>query len=231
MTLLFIFLFFLIASWVVSSQLKRRFKKYSKTPLDSNLSGREVAEKMLHDNGIYDVKVLPSRGHLSDHYNPANKTVNLSENVYQGRNVAAASVAAHECGHAVQHARSYAPLKLRSALVPIQNVSSKILNAVFIMMFLGAFMLPTVVSFDLALQIIIACYAVFTAFAFITLPVEINATQRALVWLHSANITSGRNHNEARDALKWAAYTYVVAALSALATLAYYVMIFMGNRD
>lgn len=231
MTLLFIFLFFLIASWVVSSQLKRRFKKYSKTPLDSNLSGREVAEKMLHDNGIYDVKVLPSRGHLSDHYNPANKTVNLSENVYHGRNVAAASVAAHECGHAVQHARSYAPLKLRSALVPIQNVSSKILNAVFIMMFLGAFMLPTVVSFDLALQIIIACYAVFTAFAFITLPVEINATQRALVWLHSANITSGRNHNQARDALKWAAYTYVVAALSALATLAYYVMIFMGNRD
>lgn len=231
MTLLFIFLFFLIASWIVSSQLKKRFKKYSKTPLSSNLSGREVAEKMLHDNGIYDVKVLPSRGHLSDNYNPANKTVNLSENVYHGRNVAAASVAAHECGHAVQHARSYAPLKLRSALVPIQNVSSKIMNAVFIMMFLGAFMLPSFISFDLALQIIIACYAVFTAFAFITLPVEINATQRALTWLHSANITNGRNHNEARDALKWAAYTYVVAALSALATLAYYVMLFMGSRD
>ncbi len=231
MTLLFIFLFFLIASWIVSSQLKSRFKKYSKTPLSSNLSGREVAEKMLHDNGIYDVKVLPSRGHLSDNYNPANKTVNLSENVYHGRNVAAASVAAHECGHAVQHARSYAPLKLRSALVPIQNVSSKILNAVFIMMFLGAFMLPSFISFDMALQIIIACYAIFTAFAFITLPVEINATRRALVWLHSANITNGRNHNEARDALKWAAYTYVVAALSALATLAYYVMLFLGNRE
>ncbi len=229
--LIFIFLFFLIASWIVSAQLKSRFKKYSKTPLDSNLSGREVAEKMLHDNGIYDVKILPSRGQLSDHYNPANKTVNLSESVYHGRNVAAASVAAHECGHAVQHARSYAPLKLRSALVPIQNVSSKILNAVFIMMFAGAFLLPSLVPFDLALQIIIACYAVFTAFAFITLPVEINATQRALAWLHSANITSGRNHNQARDALKWAAYTYVVAALSALATLAYYVMIFMGNRD
>lgn len=229
--LIFIFLFFLIASWIVSAQLKSRFKKYSKTPLDSNLSGREVAEKMLHDNGIYDVKILPSRGQLSDHYNPANKTVNLSESVYHGRNVAAASVAAHECGHAVQHAHSYAPLKLRSALVPIQNVSSKILNAVFIMMFAGAFLLPSLVPFDLALQIIIACYAVFTAFAFITLPVEINATQRALAWLHSANITSGRNHNQARDALKWAAYTYVVAALSALATLAYYVMIFMGNRD
>ncbi len=229
--LLLIFLFFLIASSIVSAQLKKRFKKYSKTPLDSNLSGREVAEKMLHDNGIRNVKVLPSRGHLSDHYNPANRTVNLSEDVYQGRNIAAASVAAHECGHAVQHARSYAPLKLRSVLVPLQNVSSKILNAVFITMFLGAFMLPGFITFDLALQIIIACYAVFTLFAFITLPVEINATQRALAWLHSANITSGRNHYQARDALKWAAYTYVVAALSALATLAYYLMIFLGRRD
>jgi hypothetical protein len=229
--LIIIFLFFLIASWIVSSQLKSRFNKYSKTPLDSNLSGKEVAEKMLHDNGIYDVKVLLSRGHLSDHYNPANKTVNLSENVYYGRNVAAAAVAAHECGHAVQHARSYAPLKLRSALVPLQNVSAKILNVVFITMFLGAFILPGFITFDLALQIIIACYAVFTLFAFITLPVEINATNRALAWLHSANITSGRNHNQAQDALKWAAYTYVVAALSALATLIYYVMIFLGRRD
>ena len=228
--LIFIFLFFLIASWMVSSQLKSRFRKYSKTPLDSNLSGREVAEKMLHDNGIYDVKVLPSRGQLSDHYNPANKTVNLSENVYNGRNVAAAAVSAHECGHAVQHARSYAPLKLRSALVPLQNVSSKILNAVFIMMFFGAFILPSFISFQLAIKIIIACYAVFTAFAFITLPVEINASQRALAWLHSSNITNGRNHNQARDALKWAAYTYVVAALSALATLAYWVMILLGSR-
>ncbi|MGQ1890108.1 zinc metallopeptidase [Thermophagus sp. OGC60D27] len=226
-----IFLFFMIASLIVSAQLKRRFKKYSQTPLNSNLSGREVAEKMLHDNGIYDVKVLSARGHLTDHYNPANKTVNLSETVYNGRNVAAAAVAAHECGHAVQHAQSYAPLKLRSALVPVQNISSRILNAIFIMMFFGAFMLPNFITFDLALQIIIACYAVFTLFAFITLPVEINATRRALAWLHSANITSGRNHHQAQDALKWAAYTYVVAALSALATLAYYVMIFMGRRD
>ncbi|SFD74188.1 zinc metallopeptidase [Thermophagus xiamenensis] len=229
--LILIFLFFMIASMIVSSQLKSRFKKYSKTPLSSNLSGREVAEKMLHDNGIFDVKVIPSKGTLTDHYNPANKTVNLSESVYHGRNVAAAAVAAHECGHAVQHARSYAPLKLRSALVPVQNVSAKILNAVFIMMFFGAFLLPGFITFDLALQIIIACYAVFTLFAFITLPVEINATQRALAWLHSANITSGRNHHQAQDALKWAAYTYVVAALSALATLAYYVMIFLGRRD
>jgi len=229
--LILIFLFFMVASLIVSSQLKSRFKKYSQTPLNSNLTGREVAEKMLHDNGIFDVKVLPARGHLTDHYNPAKKTVNLSESVYSGRNVAAAAVAAHECGHAVQHARSYAPLKLRSALVPIQNVSSRILNGVFIMMFFGAFMLPNFISFDLALQIIIACYAVFTLFAFITLPVEINATQRALAWLHSSNITSGRNHHQAQDALQWAAYTYVVAALSALATLAYYVMIFMGRRN
>jgi Zn-dependent membrane protease YugP len=229
--LLLIFVFFLVVSSIVSAQLKRRFKKYAKTPLDSNLSGREVAEKMLKDNGIHNVKVLPSKGHLSDHYNPANKTVNLSENVYHGRNVAAAAVTAHECGHAVQHARAYAPLKLRSTLVPVLNMSSKVLNTVFIMMFFGAFMLPTFISMDLALQIIIACYAVFTLFAFITLPVEINATQRALAWLQSANITSGRNHYQARDALKWAAYTYVVAALSALATLAYYVMIFLGRRN
>ena len=229
--LILIFLFFLVASWIVSSQLKKRFKKYSRTPLASNMSGREVAEKMLRDHGISGVRVIPSKGQLTDHYNPANKTVNLSESVYNGRNVAAASVAAHECGHAVQHARSYAPLKLRSTLVPVQNMSAKILNAVFIMMFLGAFMLPSLIPFNLAIQIIIACYAVFTLFAFITLPVEINATQRALAWLHSANITNGRNHNEARDALKWAAYTYVVAALSALATLAYWVMIFFAGRD
>ena len=229
--LILIFLFFLVASWIVSSQLKKRFKKYSQTPLAKNLSGSEVAEKMLSDHGISGVRVIPSKGHLSDHYNPATRTVNLSESVYSGRNVAAASVAAHECGHAVQHAQSYAPLKLRSALVPVQNMSAKILNAVFIMMFVGAFILPSVIPFSLALQVIIACYAVFTLFAFITLPVEINATQRGLAWLHSANITSGRNHHEARDALKWAAYTYVVAALSSLAMLAYYVMIFMAGRD
>ncbi len=229
--LILIFLFFLVASWIVNSQLKKRFKKYSKTPLAKNLSGSEVAEKMLSDHGITGVRVVPSRGHLSDHYNPATKTVNLSESVYSGRNVAAASVAAHECGHAVQHAHSYAPLKLRSTLVPLQNMSAKILNAVFIMMFMGAFILPGMIPFSLALQIIIACYAVFTLFAFITLPVEINATQRALAWLHSANITDGRNHNQARDALKWAAYTYVVAALSSLAMLAYYVMIFLSGRD
>ncbi len=226
-----IFIFFLLLSWIVSSQLKSRFQKYSKVPIDGGLSGREIAEKMLRDNGINDVRVISVKGQLSDHYNPANKTVNLSEGVFDGRSVASAAVAAHECGHAVQHARAYAPLKLRSALVPIQNVSSKILNAIFIMMFFGAFLLPSFLSFDVALQIIIACYAVFTLFAVITLPVEINASQRALAWLSSSGITSGRTHGQAKDALKWAAYTYVVAALSALAMLAYYLMLFMGRRN
>lgn len=229
--LLIIFVVFMLASWIVSSQLKSRFKRYSQTPISGGLSGREIAEKMLRDSGVYDVKVLSVGGQLSDHYNPANKTVNLSAEVYQGRNVAAAAVAAHECGHAIQHARAYAPLQLRSALVPLQNVSAKMLNIIFIAMFFGAFMLPNVISFDLALIVIIACYSVFTAFAVITLPVEINASQRALAWLTTSGITGGRSHEEAKDALKWAAYTYVVAALSAMATLAYYLMIFFSRRD
>ncbi|MDG5799520.1 zinc metallopeptidase [Marinilabiliaceae bacterium ANBcel2] len=226
-----IFIVFMLASWIVSSQLKSRFKKYSRTPVAGGVSGREIAEKMLSDNGISNVKVISVSGKLTDHYNPVNKTVNLSPEVYQGRNVAAAAVSAHECGHAIQHANAYAPLQLRSALVPLQNVSAKLMNFVFIMMFMGAFMLPNIISFDLALLIIIGCYSVFTLFAFITLPVEINATQRALAWLNTSGITGGRSHQEAKDALKWAAYTYVVAALSALATLAYYLMIFMARRD
>ncbi|ASB48874.1 zinc metallopeptidase [Alkalitalea saponilacus] len=229
--LLIIFIVFMLASWIVSSTLKSKFKKYSQTPISGGMSGKEIAEKMLYDNGISNVKVLSVGGQLSDHYNPANRTVNLSQEVYHGRNVAAAAVAAHECGHAVQHARAYAPLQLRSALVPLQNVSARLLNIIFISMFVGAFLLPTVISFDLALIIIIACYSVFTAFAFITLPVEINASHRALKWLTTSGITSGRSHVEAKDALSWAAYTYVVAALSALATLAYYIMIFMSRRN
>ena len=229
--LLVIFAVFSLASWIVSSQLKSRFKKYSKSILPSGLSGREVAEKMLNDNGITNVKVLSLPGQLSDHYNPSNKTVNLSPEVYGGRSVAAAAVSAHECGHAIQHAKAYAPLKMRSALVPLQNVSAKLLNIIFIGMFAGAMILPGLISFDLALLVIIACYGIFAAFALITLPVEINATQRALAWLNNAGITGGRNHQEAKDALKWAAYTYVVAALSALATLLYYILIFFSRRD
>jgi Zn-dependent membrane protease YugP len=221
----------MILSWFVSYQLKSRFKKYAQTPIGGNMSGAEVAQKMLNDNGIYDVQIIASNGHLSDHYNPANRTVNLSEDVYHGRNVSAAAVAAHECGHAVQHAKSYAPLKLRSALVPVQNVSATILNTIFIVMFLGAAVLPSVMSFDLALIIIIGCYSIFTLFSIITLPVEINASQRALAWLTNAGITGGNSYTQAKDALKWAAYTYVVAALSSLVTLIYYILVFIGRRD
>ncbi len=226
-----IFVVFALASMLVGNQLKSRFRKYSKIPVNRGLSGKEVAEKMLQDNGIYDVNVELTRGQLSDHYNPTNKKIMLSENVYYGQNVAAAAVAAHECGHAVQHARAYAPLKLRSALVPLQNISAKILNAVFIAMFFGAFMFGGLLSIDTALLVFVICYGVFTLFAFITLPVEINASQRALGWLSNSGITNYNNHSQAKDALKWAAYTYVVAALSSLATLIYFLAMFLGRRD
>ena len=228
--LFIIFVGFMLLSWLVSNQLKRRFKKYSQIPVDGGMSGAQVATKMLNDNGIYDVQVLSTGGTLSDHYNPANKTINLSADVYNGRNVAAAAVAAHECGHAIQHAKAYAPLKIRSALVPLQNVSAKVLNVLFMVMFFGAFLLPSILPFNTALILIIACYGIFTAFAFITLPVEIDASKRALAWLSNAGVTGGNNYGQAKDALKWAAYTYVVAALSSLAMLIYYVMIFLDRR-
>jgi len=229
--LMIIFIGFLILSWSVSSKLKSKFKKYSKVRLNYGLTGRDVAEKMLRDNGIHDVKIVSVGGQLTDHYNPANKTVNLSPDVYNGNSVSAAAVAAHECGHAVQHAVGYRPLEMRSKLVPLQNISSKVLNFIFIAMLFGGFLLPQFISFDLAMKVIIACYTVFTAFAFITLPVEINATQRALSWLNTSGIATGQLQEQAKDALKWAAYTYVVAALSALVTLMYYVMMYLGNRD
>nr|WP_321406895.1 zinc metallopeptidase [uncultured Carboxylicivirga sp.] len=229
--LLFIFLFFLIVSWIVSSRLKSKFKAYSKVPINYGMTGAEVAQKMLRDNGLMNIQINAVQGTLSDHYNPTNRTINLSPDVYHGRSVAAAAVAAHETGHAIQHANSYSLLSFRSALVPLQNVSARILNFIFIAMFFGAFALPGLLPFDLALQIIIVCYGIFTLAAFVTLPVEIDASRRALAWLNNAGITSHDTYGKAKDALKWAAYTYVVAALSALATLLYYVMIFLGNRD
>ena len=229
--LLVIFIGFAVLSMIVSRRLKSKFAAYSKVPITGGLTGREIAEKMLHDNGIYNVPVNSVAGKLSDHYNPANRTVNLSPDVYSGRSVASAAVAAHETGHAIQHANSYSMLELRSALVPLQNVSAKVINFIFIAMFFGAFMIGGWFSYDLALQIIIACYGIFTLFAFITLPVEIDASRRALVWLKSSGITHGETQEKAKDALKWAAYTYVVAALSSLATLLYYIMLFMGRRD
>lgn len=222
---------FMLLSWIVSAQLKSRFRRYSKIPVNYGMTGRDVAEKMLKENGINDVSVVSVEGQLTDHYNPLTKTVNLSHDVYFGNNVSAAAVAAHECGHAVQHATAYAPLKFRSALVPVQNVSAKVMNIIFIAMFFGAFAFQRLFSFELALMVIIACYGVFTLFALVTLPVEINASQRALAWLSNANVTGYDNYPQAKDALKWAAYTYVVAALSSLAMLMYYIFLFMGRRD
>ena len=224
-----IFAVFALFSMIISNQLKSRFRKYSKVPISGGMSGKDVAEKMLRDNGIYDVKIVPTRGSLSDHYNPATKTVALSEDVYYGQHVSAAAVAAHECGHAVQHVNAYAPLKLRSALVPLQNISAQILNTIFILMFFGLYAISGFQA--IALPIIIGSYAIFTLVAFVTLPVEINASQRALAWLVNSGVTNYSNHSQAKDALKWAAYTYVVAALSSLAMLLYFLLRFLGNRN
>ncbi|MBZ4651297.1 MAG: putative neutral zinc metallopeptidase [Proteiniphilum sp.] len=219
-----LFIAIAIAGWVVQGTLQRRFKKYSKIPLRNGMTGRDVAEKMLHDNGIYDVQVTSVRGRLTDHYNPLNKTINLSEPVYASNSVAAAAVAAHETGHAVQHAKGYAPLKMRSALVPIISSTSRWVMWVILA---GIIMIQT---FPALLWIGIGMFALTTLFSFVTLPVEKNATNRALAWLSSAGITDVSNHNQAVDALRWAGYTYVVAALGSLATLLYYIMIASGSR-
>ncbi|HEX3009318.1 MAG TPA: zinc metallopeptidase [Bacteroidales bacterium] len=224
-----IFVVVMIVSLIISQTLKSKFKKYSAVPMNYGMTGKDVAEKMLRDNGIYDVTVLAVEGSLTDHYNPANKTVNLSRDVYYGNHISAAAVAAHECGHAVQHAHAYSFLKMRTALVPIQNVSATIMNLIFTVLFFGSLFVHGM--FAVALPVIIVCYGVFTLFAFITLPVEINASSRALVWLNNAGITSYDTHPKAQDALRWAAYTYVVAALGSLAMLLYYIMAYLGNRD
>lgn len=220
-----IFGVFMLLSWLISMQLKSKFKKYSKVPVNYNLTGKEVAEKMLRDNGIMDVKVISTSGQLTDHYNPVNKTVNLSEGVYNSSNVSAAAVAAHECGHAVQHATAYNFLIMRSKLVPVVSFASKWVQWVLLA---GIILVQT---FPALLLIGIILFAMTTLFSFITLPVEINASKRALVWLNSSGITNVENHDKAQDALRWAAYTYVVAALGSLATLLYYIMIFMGRRN
>jgi len=226
-----ILVFFMLLSWIVSAQLKSRFRKYSKIAVNYGMTGKSIAEKMLADNGISDVKVLSVQGELTDNYNPANKTVNLSQDVYNGNSISAAAVAAHETGHAIQHYSAYSMLKLRSALVPVQNISAKLMNIIFIAMFFGAFAFQKLFSWELALTVIIACYAVFTVFALVTLPVEINASKRALAWLETSNVTGYGNQEYAKDALKWAAYTYVVAALSSLAMLLYYLFLLLGRRD
>lgn len=223
--------FFMLVGWIVSSRLKNKFQRYSEIHLTKNLTGAEVARLMLADHGLSNVQVISVEGQLTDHYNPVNKTVNLSEAVYNGRNAAATAVAAHECGHAVQHAKAYSMLELRSAMVPIQNVSAKVINFVFIAMMFGAFAVKGLFSIETALLIIIACYGVFALFALITLPVEFDASKRALAWIDSRGIVTRQEHDMAKDALKWAAMTYVVAAIGAITMLLYYVMIFLGRRD
>lgn len=214
----------MILSLIVSQTLRYKFNKYSKISLDNGMSGKDIAERMLRANGIYDVKVESVQGQLTDHYNPTDKTINLSPDVYNGRSIAAAAVAAHETGHAVQHATAYAWLGLRSSLVPVVSFSSKFVMWILL---LGVLMIN---SFPGLLLIGIVLFGITTLFSFITLPVEINASMRALAWLSDSGITSYQNHGMAKDALKWAAYTYVIAAIGSLATLLYYIAIFTGSR-
>lgn len=216
---------FMLISWLVGNQLKSRFKKYSKIPVNYGVTGKDVAEKMLYDNGITDVRVLSVQGELTDHYHPGHKTINLSREVYSGNSVAAAAVAAHECGHAVQHAQAYAFLQMRSALVPAVSFASRYVQWVLLA---GILMVETFPGLLLAGIIL---FGMTTLFSFVTLPVEIDASQRALAWLNNSNITNRATHPKAQDALKWAAYTYVVAALSSLATLLVYIWIFLGRRN
>ena len=219
---------FMLIGMGVQAQLKNKFSQYSKVPTSSGLSGAETAQKMLNDNGIYDVQITSVEGSLTDHYNPTNKTVNLSADVYEGRNVAAAAVAAHECGHAIQHATAYSMLQLRSKLVPAVNISSRlsqwiIIAGLGIMGFGGGN--PNILLAGIVL------FAVTTLFTVITLPVEFDASKRALAWLDKAKITTTTEHTKAQDALKWAAMTYVVAALASLATLVQYIMIYNNRRN
>lgn len=215
----------MLVGWLIQMQLKRKFKEYAETPISSGMSGKEVAEKMLRDHGISEVKIISVEGQLTDHYNPVDKTVNLSPDVYNGRNAAAAAVSAHECGHAVQHATAYAMLNLRSALVPIVSVSSKWLMWVL----LGGILLVN--TFPQLLLAGIVMFALTTLFSFVTLPVEFDASRRALVWLENSRVATSLEHGKAKNALFWAAMTYVVAALASLATLMYYIMIYSNRRN
>ena len=225
---LFIGGFFMLIGWMVSSRLKSKFKKYSQIHLSKDLTGADVARLMLADNGISDVQVISVEGQLTDHYNPATKTVNLSEAVFHGRNAAATAIASHECGHAVQHATAYAMLQLRSALVPIQNISAKVLNFIFMAMIFGGFFAGSILPWSTAILVMIVCYGVFAVFAIITLPVEFDASRRALAWVKTRNIVTNDEYDMAQDALKWAAMTYVVVAIGAITTLLYYVMMYLG---
>ncbi len=224
----------MLISMFVSSRLKSKFHKYSQIPLAGGMSGAEAATKMLRDNGIYDVKILSVEGQLTDHYNPTNKTVNLSHDVYNGRNAAAVAVASHECGHAVQHATAYGPLTMRSALVPVVSLCSNVLQILNVLMLVGVgytLMSGNGPLSTIILLVLIAANAGVAIFSTITLPVEFDASRRALAWMESSGVATSREHDMAKDALKWAALTYVVAAIGAVAQLAYWIMLFMGRRN
>lgn len=220
-----IFIGFALISYLIQANLKNKFERFSEIPVDRGLTGRDVVEKMLRDNGIYDVHVTCTPGTLTDHYNPTNKTVNLSEDVYHSCSVAAAAVAAHECGHALQHAYGYAPLRLRSSLVPAVSFASSWMQWILL---IGMF---TINSFPQIMLLGIGLFALTTLFSFVTLPVEIDASRRAVNWLSNAGVTNRSNHGAAVSALRAAAYTYVVAALGSLASLVYYIMIYLGRRE
>jgi Zn-dependent membrane protease YugP len=223
---------FMVIGMIVSSRLKSKFKEYSQTHLTKDLTGAEIARLMLADSGIHDVEVVSVEGQLTDHYNPATKTVNLSKEVFYGRNAAATAVASHECGHAVQHAKAYSMLEFRSAMVPVQNISATVLNFMMMALIFGGIFAGGIFSLKTALLIMIVCYAVFALFALVTLPVEFDASRRALAWVKSRQIVTPGEYDMAQDALKWAAMTYVVAAIGAITTLVYYVMMYLGvSRD
>jgi hypothetical protein len=224
---------FMGISWLVSRRLKSKFEQYSKIGLSNRMSGAEIAQKMLSDNGLGNIRITQVDGQLTDHYNPADRTVNLSGDVYHGRSAASAAVAAHECGHAVQHATAYAALKMRSALVPAVNVASKIMGMANMFLIMGGIYLISSGSTigNTVLMVLIAANLALTLFTLITLPVEFDASKRALVWMEQRNVVNQSELAMSKDALKWAAMTYVVAALGAIANLAYYVMIFLGGRS
>jgi len=222
---MFVSLLFVGISMIISLVLKSKFTAYGKIPLANGMTGREVAERMLRENGIYDVKVISADGFLSDHYNPADKTVNLSPEVYNGNSVSSAAVAAHECGHAVQHAAGYTWLAMRSKLVPAVQLSSSLVNWILL---IGILMIN---RFPQLLLIGIALFAITVLFSLITLPVEFDASRRALAWLNNTNVTNAQEYPKAKDALKWAALTYVVAALAAVVTLIQYIFIYLVNRN
>lgn len=222
---------FMLIGGLVSYQLRSKFSKYSKIRSQRGMSGKEIAEQMLKDNGIYDVQVISVPGQLTDHYNPLNKTVNLSESVYHERNAAAAAVAAHECGHAVQHATSYKWLDFRSKLVPLQNISGRILQIVMLVLMFGGAMLFSSFPVDLVLWIMVGAYGVMALFSLVTLPVEFDASKRALAWIKDSGTATHGEYEMSKDALKWAAMTYVVAALSAITSLVIVLMQLLGRRD